>query len=93
MPIRDTVSKLAIQDGLFEEHQTEIKLILAAMTTRNESGEADLEGFEAKNRSLKFHQKQASNIEEERKTLRMLHNSLQLDFLQSVAATAKALMM
>jgi hypothetical protein len=93
MPIRDAVSKLEIQDGLFEEQQTEIKRILAAMTTINELGKVDLEGFEAKNRSLEVHKKQAATIEEERKRLRMIHNSLQLDFMRSAAATAKALMM
>lgn len=93
IPLRDALSKLEIQHGLFEEHQTEIKRILTAMTTKNESGKADLEGFEAKNRSLEFHKKQAANIEEERRRLRMLHSSLHLDFLQSVAATMKELMM
>lgn len=93
MPIRNAVRNLEIKDGLFEEHQTQIKRILAAMTARNESGTEDVEGFEAINRSLDFHIKQAANIEQERKRLRQLHSSLQLDFMQSIAATMKALTM
>jgi hypothetical protein len=93
MPIRNAISSLEIQDGLFKEHQTEIKRILAAMTAGNESGKADFENFDVKNRSLEFHKKQSANIEEERKRLRMLHTSLQLDFVQSVASTMKVLMM
>lgn len=93
MPIRNAVSSLEIQDSLFNEHQTEIKRILAAMTAGNESGKADFENFDVKNRSLEFHKKQSANIEVERKRLRMLHTSLQLDFVQSVASTMKVLMM
>lgn len=93
LPIRNAVSELAINDNQFVEHQNEIKRILAAMTARNESGNADLDGFEAKNRSLEFHKKQAANIKEEMKRLRLLHTSLQLAFMQSVSVTMKALMM
>ena len=93
LPIRNAVSELAINDNQFVEHQNEIKRILAAMTARNESGNADLDGFEAKNRSLEFHKKQAAKIKEERKRLRLLHTSLQLAFMQSVSVTMKALMM
>lgn len=93
MPIRNAVSSLEIQDSLFKKHQTEIKRILAAMTAGNESGKADFENFDVKNRSLEFHKKQSANIEVERKRLRMLHTSLQLDFVQSVASTMKVLMM
>ncbi len=93
MPIRNAISSLEIQDGLFKEHQTEIKRILAVMTAGNELDKADFENFDVKNRSLEFHKKQSANIEEERKRLRMLHTSLQLDFVQSVASTMKVLMM
>lgn len=93
MPIRNAISSLEIQDGFFKEHQTEIKRILAAMTAGNESVKADFENFDVKNRSLEFHKKQSANIEEERKRLRMLYTSLQLDFVQSVASTMKVLMM
>lgn len=91
MPIRSAASNLEIQDGLFQVHQTEIKRILASMTAANESGKADIEGFEAKNRSLEFHKQQSANIENERKRLRKLQASLQLDFMQSIAETMTAL--
>lgn len=91
MPIRNAVSNLEIQDDLFQMHQTEIKRILASMTAANESGKANLEGFEAKNRSLEFHKEQAANIEKERKRLRTLETSLQLGFMQSIAETMTAL--
>ena len=93
MPIRNAVASLELQDGLFKEHATEIKRILVAMTAANESGKADFENFDVKNRSLEFHKKQTANIEEERKRLRLLHTSLQLEFMQSVASTMKVLMM
>lgn len=92
MPIRDAVSDLEIQDDLYETHQIEIKRILADMTANNESGKPDIEGFEAKNRSLEFHKEQSAKIEEERKRLRTLHTSLHLAFMQSTATIIKALM-
>lgn len=93
MPIRRVVSALKIQDDLFQVHQNEVKRILEAMGARNEAGKPDLEGFDAKNRSLEFHKEQAASIEKERKRLRALHTSLQLEFMQSIAQTMTSLTM
>jgi hypothetical protein len=93
LPIRDAISNLEIQDTQYEVHQIEIKRILAEMTLKNESGKPDLEGFDAKSRSLEFHKMQAAKIESERQRLRTLHTSLLVEFMRSIGPTLKALMM
>jgi len=93
LPIRDLISKIAIQENLYQGHQAEIARILAEMTANNESGNPDRAGFDAKGRSLEFHNAQAAKCAKVQQDLREAQHELQMKFLHSSTQRSSHLML
>ncbi|WP_394168370.1 hypothetical protein [Saccharospirillum alexandrii] len=90
-PITNLRVDIDIIDGHYEESQTEIKRIIAAMNNQNESGEPSKAVFEALNKSFEFHINRSKELTEERGQHWDKVNELTREFAIEVAQELKAI--
>lgn len=90
-PISDSKTEINIIDFHYEESQTEIKRILAAMTSQNESGSPDQVVFEALNKSFEFHSNRSKELTDERDQHWKKVNELTSKFAVEVAQEMKVI--
>jgi hypothetical protein len=90
-PINDSRTEINIINSNYEESQTEIKRILAAMTSQNESGAPNQAIFEALNKSFEFHSNRSKELTDERDQHWKKVNELTSKFAIEVAQEMKAI--
>jgi hypothetical protein len=81
-PVQVSQIDIAILDNEYENTQTEIKRLLAAMALQSESGTADQKVFAALNQSFTFHHQRSEQIAKERAESWRQRNSAQMSFLR-----------
>lgn len=90
-PINDSRADINIINHHYEETQIEIKRILAAMTSQNESGAPNEAIFEALNKSFEFHSNKSKELADERAECWKKVNELTSRFAIEVAEEMKAI--
>lgn len=90
-PITDSKTEINIINLHYEESQTEIKRILAAMVSQNESGSPDQVVFESLSKSFEFQSNRSKELADERDKLWNKVNELTRKFAVEVAQEMKAI--
>lgn len=90
-PINDLKIGINIINLHYEESQTQIKRLLAAMTSQNESGTPDKVIFEALSKSFEFHSNRSKELSTERDQHWEKLNELTIKFAMEVAQEMKTI--